>query len=558
MKHKRKQDPGIHDLIVYQQIRIITPIHLSLLLLYMVAILLGPRDEYARLNVAYISLAGLGLTLLFLKKRVHLAALFFFISITLGIFWSIIMNGGVHAPAYRGLILLALLGPAILSKKAGFCIFLGVILFAILAFILHMKGLLREFPYPSPETILSVTLPYIVYVYFILRIRSDILLDSLSKQQEQSRELKSNHAHLESILNTMGDSLLVCDDSGTLIRMNRACSALLKKPKENLIGQNVEDVLKLYDRSGINFQIEAPREDGIGPLSMELHINGDKIPVLYSCNQVSSETGEKSDLVITLRDISREEILRQQLHHSQKMEAVGRLSSGIAHDFNNMLAGIMMAADHLEGDVSGENLEMVEAIQQTGERAAKLIRQLLDYGRKGKFRSSRISLHDLIHESLILLKRTLPKSVRIIINEGAYNPYFKGDDSQIQSCLTNLAINASHAMPGGGMLRFTTSNVYLDSLFCENISHKMEPGQYIKLDVSDTGVGIPKENLPRIFDPFFTTREQGEGSGLGLAAVYGVVESHGGYIEVESIEGKGSSFHIYLPVAPPEVTNRNQ
>jgi len=549
---------SINDKLASQQIRIIAPVHMLLVILYMVTVFLGPREEYGRMTIALVGLAGMLLTLLFLKRNIHIAALFFFSSASLGIVWSILMNGGTGAPAYRGLIVMAILAPALFNKRTGFILFLGIVLFSIASYILQLKGWLREYPVPSPTAVFFATLPYIIYVYMILRIRSDILLDSLISQQEQSEIVQRSHRHLESILNTIGDSLLVCDESLHLIRVNKACCVLLNKKEEELIGKKIQDVVPIYTSTGNPYQIEEPTGGGIRSERLELQLQNTKIPLLYSCDQVSDEKGRNKGVVITLRDISKEELLRQQLHHSQKMEAVGRLSSGIAHDFNNMLAGIMMAADHLEGEVSGENLEMVEAIQQTGERAAKLIRQLLDYGRKGKYRSSRISLHTLIHQSLILLKRTLPKSIRISINEEAYNSFFEGDDSQIQSCLTNLAINAAHAMPTGGMLRFSTANVYLDSLFCQNISHEMKPGQYIKLDVTDTGVGIPPENLPRIFDPFFTTREQGEGSGLGLAAVYGVVESHGGYIEVESQDGKGTTFHIFLPALSPKPTDRKQ
>lgn len=549
---------SINDKLASQQIRIIAPVHMLLVILYTVTVFLGPREEYGRMTIALVGLAGMLLTLLYLKRNIHIAALFFFSSASVGIVWSILMNGGTGAPAYRGLIVMAILAPALFNKRTGFILFLGIIIFSIASYIMQLKGWLREFPPPSPTAVFSATLPYIIYVYMILRIRSDILLDSLISQQEQSEVVKRSHRHLESILNTIGDSLLVCDESMHLIRVNKACCILLNSKEEDLIGKRIQDVTPLYTSKGKPYQIKEPKGEGIRSERLELQLQGINIPLLYSCDQVSNEKGKKNGLVITLRDISKEELLRQQLHHSQKMEAVGRLSSGIAHDFNNMLAGIMMAADHLEGEVSGENLEMVEAIQQTGERAAKLIRQLLHYGRKGKFRSSRISLHDLIHQSLILLKRTLPKSIRIAISEEAYNPFFEGDDSQIQSCLTNLAINAAHAMPNGGMLRFTTANVYLDNLFCQNVSHDMKPGQYIKLDVTDTGVGIPPENLPRIFDPFFTTRDQGDGSGLGLAAVYGVVENHGGYIEVESQENKGTTFHIFLPVLAPEPTDRKK
>jgi len=228
---------------------------------------------------------------------------------------------------------------------------------------------------------------------------------------------------------------------------------------------------------------------------------------------------------------------------------VGQLAAGIAHDFNNLLQAMMGYTELLEGrpDMPGAAKPYLRTIYQQGARAAKMIRQILDFSRRSFYLQRRaIDLVPLMHETVKLLRQTVPENIEIRLEMGLRECVVNADVVQIQQVLTNLAVNARDAMPSGGTLRVSLSRWTLKpgerAPFPE-----MPPGEWILLKVSDTGTGIPSEILPHIFEPFFTTKEPGEGTGLGLAQVYGIVKQHDGFIDVETAVGKGTTFIIYLP-----------
>jgi PAS domain S-box-containing protein len=240
--------------------------------------------------------------------------------------------------------------------------------------------------------------------------------------------------------------------------------------------------------------------------------------------------------------------LEEQLRHAQKMEAIGQLAGGIAHDFNNLLQGILGYSNLLKIRSSPESnaFKAADVIEKAGERAAKLTRQLLGFARKGKLLNAPVDIHKTIYDVVSILGHTIDKRIDKTERLRANNPYAKGDPSQLEQVIMNIAINASQAMPDGGELTFETNNVVID----EEDSHKeLSPGNYLLISVKDTGVGIPKEIQDKIYEPFFTTKGVGEGTGMGLATVYGIVKNHHGSIKCESEEGKGTIFRIYLPVA---------
>lgn len=244
------------------------------------------------------------------------------------------------------------------------------------------------------------------------------------------------------------------------------------------------------------------------------------------------------------------EALTAQLHQAQKMDAIGQLAGGVAHDFNNMLGGILGAAEMIvEGCSEEEQQEYLEMIIKAARRSGYLTKQLLAFSRKGAKISSDINVVDIVKETVSILQRTIDKSIEVTIDDKAKNGHIVGDDSLLQNALMNIGINASHAMPSGGSLEFSLTNVYLDSEYCLNSGFDLSPGHYVEIAIRDTGTGISPKHLQRIFDPFFTTKEEGKGTGLGLAAVYGMVQEHHGAITVYSEIGNGTVFHIYLPLS---------
>jgi C4-dicarboxylate-specific signal transduction histidine kinase/CheY-like chemotaxis protein len=255
------------------------------------------------------------------------------------------------------------------------------------------------------------------------------------------------------------------------------------------------------------------------------------------------------------------ENLEKKLQQTQKMDALGQLAGGVAHDFNNMLGGIQGAAELLKEhlDRSEESEEYLSIIMNASDKAAKLTQQLLSVSHRKKINSTIINIHSLISETTALLKRTIDKSIDIKIILDAPSSSVVGDSSLLENLLLNMGINASHAMTNGGSLTFKTRHIDLDNIFCENSTFELNPGKYIELEIKDTGCGIPPENLSRIFEPFFSTKQDGKGTGLGLATAYGTVRQHGGAISVYSEISKGTVFHILLPLsgknnsAPPPV-----
>ena len=242
--------------------------------------------------------------------------------------------------------------------------------------------------------------------------------------------------------------------------------------------------------------------------------------------------------------------MEEQLHHSQKMEAVGQLAGGIAHDFNNMLGGIVMAAEllskHLEGDPKAQRFQ--EIIFDSAGHASELTQQLLAFSRKQPSSLKQIRIHKVLEDVTSILKSTVDKRIKIEHQFNADNFTVYGDASHLQSAFLNLGINASHAMPEGGEISISTKNIEITEEACKNSTFEIESGEYLEIEVRDTGSGIESKNLDKIFDPFFTTKEQGKGTGLGLAAVYGTVQQHKGSITVHSELGQGTSFVIHLPL----------
>jgi len=263
-----------------------------------------------------------------------------------------------------------------------------------------------------------------------------------------------------------------------------------------------------------------------------------------------------TDADITERKQAEEEKkkLEEQVQQAQRLEAIGTLAGGIAHDFNNLLMAIQGNTSLLlyELDSCHPHFDALENIEKAIRSGAKLTRQLLGYARKGKYQVKLVQLNQLVEEVTDTFSRTRKE---IIIHRELSEDLFaiEAEQGQIEQVLLNLYINAADSMPSGGKMIIKTLNVTHEDMRRKHYVPK--PGNYVKLTVTDTGIGIDKRTQGRIFEPFFTTKEMGRGTGLGLASVYGIVKSHGGYIEVESEKGHGTTFTIFLPACSKENSN---
>lgn len=257
--------------------------------------------------------------------------------------------------------------------------------------------------------------------------------------------------------------------------------------------------------------------------------------------------GGRRTLRLSLLDIGEKRDLEERLRHAERLDAIGQLAGGVAHDFNNQLGGIMGYAELLaERLPEGSEREWALAIMKSADRASGLTRQLLAYARRGKFSLQPVDAHALCRETAGLLERSIDKRIRIDLDLGAPGCAVRGDPSQLQNALLNLAINARDAMPEGGTLTFSTRVEELRG--SEAAKGRLAEGRYLEIAVSDTGTGMDEETKKHLFEPFFTTKGPGKGTGLGLAAVWGTAVNHRGTVRARSVLGEGTRMALLLPL----------
>lgn len=257
------------------------------------------------------------------------------------------------------------------------------------------------------------------------------------------------------------------------------------------------------------------------------------------------QAGRAVRMIGTIQDVTERRELEDRLRQMAKMDAIGQLAGGVAHDFNNQLAGIMGYAEMMRRDLSGTAREQADRIVTACERAAGLTRQLLAFARKGRFQRIVVDMHQEIAGTAAMLARSIDPRIRIVQELADGKVAVRGDPSQLQNALLNLALNARDAMPAGGQITFRTARTRLRP----DEAAGLPAGDYVRIEVVDTGCGMDDAVKAHLFEPFFTTKEPGKGTGMGLAAVYGTVRTHGGSIAVDSAPGAGSCFRILLPAA---------
>jgi len=378
-------------------------------------------------------------------------------------------------------------------------------------------------------------------------IRTDI-----TEGKHADEELLGKTTFLEAQVNSTPDGILVVDNQKQVILQNQRFTELFQMPKE--IAEDCDDANRLQR---VISQMKNPTEfldkvehlyahpDEIGRDEIEL-LNG-MILDRYSA-PVRDKVGKYYGRIWTFRDITESRKLEAQLRQASKMEAIGQLAGGVAHDFNNILAVIQMQSELLKmsGVPSVEHSEFADEIGITVQRGAALTRQLLLFSRREVFQPRDLDLSVSIANTMKILKRLVSENIQTQIKLASEPMFINADAGMMDQVLMNLTVNARDAMPNGGRLDIETSGVEFDE-FTASQSAQTRPGSFVCLRVSDTGSGIPSDILPRLFEPFFTTKEAGKGTGLGLATVFGIVERHQGWINVESKVNHGTTFRVYLP-----------
>ncbi len=336
------------------------------------------------------------------------------------------------------------------------------------------------------------------------------------------------------------------DNRGEILQVNAAACVLIGR--DDLVGDTLDSIIEGLGRSIRDRMADTMKGFGLGRPEMA-RCKRDGVEVYIQVTMSKMKRGDNITILAVLSDATELKTLEAQFVQSQKMQAVGQLAGGIAHDFNNILTAIMGHADLLllRTDILSPDYEDMNQIKQNSERAAALIRQLLAFSRKQTLRPKSINLDDTLCELSHLLNRLLGEKVALHTEHGVNLKPVRVDVRQFEQVIMNLVVNARDAMPDGGTVVIRTRNVTLHKELRRDRA-VVHPGDYVVVEVRDTGVGIPEDLLPKIFEPFFTTKKVGEGTGLGLATVYGIIKQTGGFVFVDSVEGAGTQFLIYLPV----------
>jgi two-component system, cell cycle sensor histidine kinase and response regulator CckA len=373
------------------------------------------------------------------------------------------------------------------------------------------------------------------------------------KIRERTDALRKSESRYRAFFESTGTAMVITEEGGTISLVNGEFENLFGMKREVLEGRRKwsefikkEDLdkMKQYESQ----RAEAPKSAPQNYEFQTININGQIKDIFVTVSFMPGTSKKISSLI----DISEKKRLESGLRQAQKMEAVGTLAGGIAHDFNNMLMGIqgyasLMLFKMKKNDEHYEQLSKIEELVQSG---SNLTRQILGFARGGKFEILPSNINDLIEKTSTMFGRTKKEiQIKKIFQEDIWT--IDVDRGQIEQILLNLYVNAWHAMPGGGELNLETSNEYLTSDY--NAAFDVTPGAYVKISVTDSGVGMDEKTKQRIFEPFFTTKEMGRGTGLGLAMVYGIMKGHKGIINVYSEKGQGTSFHLYFPVSEKEV-----
>jgi len=386
-----------------------------------------------------------------------------------------------------------------------------------------------------------------------------VLAASISERRHAEQALQQAYAQIYQIINNApGVAIQGYDSEGRVLFWNKASEDLYGFTEQQVLGKRLGEFL-LSDEDAREFEQmvrDIVQTGQPAPLHEWETQTTSGVPRYIISSLFPVRLGADKIQVVRMDvDITERKWLESELLRSQRLDSIGRLAGGIAHDFNNLLTAIMSYADLAvtrlpENHPAADDLKR---LQDTANRAAELVKHLLAFARRQTLSPQVIDLNQIIRDITPLITRLIGKQVDLrVVTEQALKKV-KADPAQIEQVLLNLVLNARDAMPEGGMLTIETANVVLDDASVQ--AHPgLSPGEYVRLSVSDTGVGIEPEHLEHIFEPFYTTKGE-RGTGLGLAVVYGVVKQSGGHITVESTPGQGTTFRIYLPCASTESGN---
>lgn len=357
----------------------------------------------------------------------------------------------------------------------------------------------------------------------------------ITKSQQAEQKISEQAA----IINVINDAVLVSNIHHQIAFWNKGAERLYGWKAEDILGKDIAELL--YQPSSSQLEIALSTVLNQGEWEGELHQlkkNGEEFIVVSRWVLLRDKQGKPQSIVIVNKQVTSKKPLEAQLLRSQRLESIGTLASGIAHDLNNILSPILMAVQLLQMKTHDEQMQKVlNTLEINVKRGANLLKQVLSFARGIEGKKTIVQVRQLVLEIEQIVQQTFPKSIicQTSIPDNLW--YVLGDITQLHQVLMNLVINARDAMPHGGILKITADNVVLSR----------QGGHYISLCIEDTGLGIPAKIQKQIFEPFFSTKEVGKGTGLGLSTALSIIDNHGGFINVQSQENKGTQFQVYLP-----------
>jgi len=367
---------------------------------------------------------------------------------------------------------------------------------------------------------------------------------ALTRRRQIFEAMLASQRRLQALFEHSNDAILVSDDERRVIDANPAACNLVGYSRDELLLLRAEDLYPPELRPHVGEHWQAFMENG--GISGEMPLLR-KDGVLRDVDFNAVARIEPGAHLTVFRDITQRKQLERSSLRTQRMESLGTLAGGIAHDLNNALAPILMSIAMLrEDETDPGKREMLDTIDTSAQRGADMVRQVLSFARGVEGRRVTVAIDQIIRDVERIANDTFFKTIRVETTLAPDLAPILGDPTQLHQVLLNLCVNARDAMPGGGTLTISARPVEVDALFA-GMQEDARPGSYVMVGVSDTGTGIPTDDVDRIFEPFFTTKAVGQGTGLGLSTSLAIVRSHGGFIRVQSAEGRGTSFQVYLP-----------